>query len=97
MSYEKLDRHYMITSPQTISLTQSQSHSESQSQYQTEQHVHNRTQLNPAQNPQPNPPHLNEFDLHSDIEQPACKYYVKVNASSSHMHKKSNSIIFISV
>ena len=73
----------MITSSQTTLSTQSQSQSESvsQSQYQNEDIVHNRTHLNDAQNRQPNQQHLNEFDLHPDIEQPARKYYIHINAN----------------
>ena len=71
----------MITSSQTTLSTQSQSQSVSQSQYQNEDTVHNHAPLNDAQNRQPNPQHLNEFDLHPDIEQPARKYYIHINAS----------------
>ena len=79
MSYEKLGREYMITSSQTTLSTQSQSQSQSvsQSQYQNEDTVH----LNDAQNRQPNQQHLNEFDLHPDIEQPARKYYIHINGN----------------
>ena len=86
MSYEKFGREYMITSSQTTSASQSQSQPQSQSQsqlqsqYQTRQPVHNRAQFNDAQNRQPIQQHLNEFDIHPDIEPSACKYDNNVNA-----------------
>ena len=85
----------MITSSQTTSASQSQSQpqSQSQSQYQTQQPVPNRPQLNDAQNRQPIPQHLNEFDIHPDIEPPACKYYNNVNALISPKPETSNRII----
>ena len=74
----------MITSSQTTSASQSQSQPQSQSQlqsqYQTRQPVHNGAQFNDAQNRQPIQQHLNEFDIHPDIEPPACKYDNNVNA-----------------
>ena len=84
MSYEKFGRDYMITSSQTTSASQSQL--QSQSQYQTQQPVPNRPQLNDAQNRQPIPQHLNEFDIHPDIEPPACKYDNNVNSLISPKH-----------
>ena len=74
----------MITSSQTTSASQSQSQpqSQSQSQYQTRQPV----QLNDAQNRQPIPQHLNEFDIHPDIEPPARKYDNNVNSLISPKH-----------
>ena len=88
MSYEKFGRDYMITSSQTTSASQSQSQpqSQSQSQYQTQQPVPNRPQLNDAQNQQPIPQHLNEFDIHPDIEPPARKYDNNVNSLISPKH-----------
>ena len=92
MSYEKFGRDYMITSSQTTSASQSQSQpqsqsqSQSQSQYQTQQPVPNRPQLNDAQNRQPIPQHLNEFDIHPDIEPPARKYDNNVNSLISPKH-----------
>ena len=89
MSYEKFGRDYMITSSQTTSASQSQSQPQSQlqsqSQYQTQQPVPNHPQLNDAQNRQPIP-HLNEFDIHPDIEPPACKYDNNVNSLISPKH-----------
>ena len=88
MSYEKFGRDYMITSSQTTSASQSQSQPQSQlqSQYQTQQPVLNRPQLNDAQNRQPIPQHLNEFDIHPDIEPPARKYDNNVNSLISPKH-----------
>ena len=94
MSYEKFGRDYMITSSQTTSASQSQSQLQSQSQsqsqsqlqYQTQQPVPNRPQLNDAQNRQPIPQHLNEFDIHPDIEPPARKYDNNVNSLISPKH-----------
>ena len=86
MSYEKFGRDYMITSSQTTSASQSQSQPQSQSQYQTQQPVLNCPQLNDAQNRQPIPQHLNEFDIHPDIEPPACKYDNNVNSLISPKH-----------
>ena len=86
MSYEKFGRDYMITSSQTTSASQSQSQPRSQSQYQTQQPVPNRPQLNDAQNRQPIPQHLNEFDIHPDIEPPARKYDNNVNSLISAKH-----------
>ena len=86
MSYEKFGRDYMITSSQTTSASQSQSQPQSQSQYQTQQPVPNRPQLNDAQNRQPIPQHLNEFDIHPDIEPPARKYDNNVNSLISPKH-----------
>ena len=94
MSYEKFGRDYMITSSQTTSASQTQSQpqpqlqlqSQSQSQYQTQQPVPNRPQLNDAQNQQPIPQHLNEFDIHPDIEPPARKYDNNVNSLLSPKH-----------
>ena len=88
MSYEKFGRDYMITSSQTTSASQSQfqPQSQSQSQYQTQQAVPNRPQLNDAQNRQPIPQHLNEFDIHPDIEPPARKYDNNVNSLISPKH-----------
>ena len=84
MSYEKFGRDYMITSSQTTAASQSQS--QPQSQYQTQQPVPNRPQLNDAQNRQPIPQHLNEFDIHPDIEPPAHKYDNNVNSLISPKH-----------
>ena len=90
MSYEKFGRDYMITSSQTTSASQSQSQpqlqSQSQSQYQTQQPVPNRPQLNDAQNQKPIPQHLNEFDIHPDIEPPARQYDNNVNSLISPKH-----------
>ena len=90
MSYEKFGQDYMITSSQTTSASQSQSQLQSQSQsqlqYQTQQPVPNRPQLNDAQNRQPIPQHLNEFDIHPDIEPPARKYDNNVNSLISAKH-----------
>ena len=88
MSYEKFGRDYMITSSQTTLASQSQSQleSQSQSQYQTQQSVPNHPQLNDAQNQQPIPQHLNEFDIHPDIEPPARKYDNNVNSLISPKH-----------
>ena len=90
MLYEKFGRDYMITSSQTTLASQSQSQpqsqSQSQSQYQTRQPVPNRPQLNDAQNRQPIPQHLNEFDIHPDIEPPAHKYDNNVNSLISPKH-----------
>ena len=88
MSYEKFGRDYMITSSQTTSASQSQSQPQSQSQlqYQTQQPVPNCPQLNDAQNRQPIPQHLNEFDIHPDIEPPARKYDNNVNSLISAKH-----------
>ena len=90
MSYEKFGRDYMITSSQTTSASQSQSQPQSQSQsqlqYQTQQPVPNRPQLNDAQNRQPIPQHLNEFNIHPDIEPPARKYDNNVNSLISPKH-----------
>ena len=86
MSYEKFGQDYMITSSQTTSASQSQSQLQLQSQYQTQQPVPNRPQLNDAQNRQPIPQHLNEFDIHPDIEPPACKYDNNVNSLISPKH-----------
>ena len=99
MSYEKFGRDYIITSSQTTSASQSQSQpqlqsqSQSQSQYQTQQPVPNCPQLNDAQNRQLIPKHLNEFDIHPDIEPPAHKYYNNVNALISPKPETSNRII----
>ena len=78
----------MITSSQTTSASQSQSQpwSQSQSQYQTQQPVLNRPQLNDVQNRQPIPQHLNEFNIHPDIEPPARKYDNNVNSLISPKH-----------
>ena len=86
MSYEKFGRDYMITSSQTTSASQSQSQLQSQSQYQTQQPAPNRPQLNDAQNRQPIPQHLNEFDIHPDIEPPARKFDNNVNSLISPKH-----------